>query len=220
MCKNLETVLQLRCRDLHDEANCVPSCGGRIADPLHCERRSTVVGAAAFMPGEKQITCGGNGHIISNAAAWSPDGEWVVYDIRSDRLGSQFDGTRIERVHVATGRVEVLYGSRDGACCGVATYSPIDEKVVFILGPGKPAGDWRYSAFNRRGVIVDPRNPGVLIDLDARESSAALLPGATARRNASAFVQCRRKMGELHLRGSSAGNQRGRRRDRTSETWA
>ncbi len=127
---------------------------------------------------EKQITTGRRGHILSNAAVWSPDGEWIVYDVRSDPLGTRFDGTRIERVHVATGRVEVLYESSNGACCGVATCSPIDEKVAFILGPEKSTIDWQYSACHRRGVIVDTREPGVASNLDARELSPPFLPGA------------------------------------------
>ena len=127
---------------------------------------------------ERPITTGGRGHIISNAAVWSPDGEWIVYDVRSDPLGSQFDATRIERVHVASGRIEVLYESRNGACCGVATYSPVNEKVVFILGPEHPEGDWKYSASNRRGVIVDTQKPGEAINLDARELSPPFLAGA------------------------------------------
>jgi Tol biopolymer transport system component len=126
----------------------------------------------------KQVTADNQNHILSNAGVWSPDGEWIVYDVRSDRLGSQFDGTRIERVHVTSGRVEVLYESREGAYCGVATYSPVEEKVVFIAGPERPTPDWQYSAFNRRGVMIETCRPGVLIDLDARELLPPFLPGA------------------------------------------
>ncbi|HEY8505901.1 MAG TPA: hypothetical protein VIL46_15055, partial [Gemmataceae bacterium] len=78
---------------------------------------------------EKQLTSRRHGHILTNAGVWSPDSEWVVYDVRSDPAGTIFDGTRIERVHVSTGEVQVLYESRDGACCGVATCSPVDDRV-------------------------------------------------------------------------------------------
>src|SRR5262249_8422416 len=70
---------------------------------------------------EKQLTFRPCGHILTNAGVWSPDGKWVVYDTRSDPAGCVFDGTRIERVHAETGAVRVLYESRNGACCGVAT---------------------------------------------------------------------------------------------------
>ena len=61
---------------------------------------------------ERQITSSPYGHILTNAAVWSPDGKWIVYDVRSDPSGSLFDGTRIERVNVETGEVQVLYEAR------------------------------------------------------------------------------------------------------------
>ena len=70
---------------------------------------------------ERQLTTAAHGHLLTNANVWSPDGEWIVYDVRSDAAGATFDGTRIERVHVPTGRVEVLYESQHGAHCGVAS---------------------------------------------------------------------------------------------------
>ena len=76
---------------------------------------------------ERQLTFAPHGHILTNSGAWSPDGRWIVYDVRGDPAGSVFDGTRIERVEVATGRVEVLYESRHAAGCGAATYSPADD---------------------------------------------------------------------------------------------
>ncbi len=127
---------------------------------------------------QRQITFAHHGHILTNGGAWSPDGAWIVYDIRSDAAGSVFDGTRIEAVEVATGRVEVLYESVHGACCGVVTASPIDDRVVFILGPEHPTADWQYGPARRRGVIVRCGAPGVAEDLDARDLVAPFTPGA------------------------------------------
>ncbi len=126
----------------------------------------------------RQLTDAPHGHILTNTAVWSPDGEWIVYDIRSDPAGSMFDGTRIERVHVASGRVEVLYESQHGACCGVATYHPMAEQVVFILGPEHPTPDWQYSPCHRQGAIVDTIRPRELRNLDARNLSPPFTPGA------------------------------------------
>lgn len=131
--------------------------------------------AEPFVPA-RQITCSPYGHILTNTAVWSPDSAWIVYDVRSDAAGSVFDGTRIERVHVASRRVEVLYESRNGACCGVATYHPTLEEVVFILGPEHPSADWQYAASHRQGVLVDTRAPGKIRVLDARD----LVPPFTA----------------------------------------
>ena len=55
---------------------------------------------------ERQITTAHQPHVLTNINAWSPDGEWIVYDIRS---GSVFDGSRIEHVNVHTGEVQRLY---------------------------------------------------------------------------------------------------------------
>ncbi|MEX0687178.1 MAG: hypothetical protein WD072_00750 [Pirellulales bacterium] len=65
---------------------------------------------------ERQLTTAPHGHMLTNAAVWSADSRWIVYDTRSGADGSVFDGTQIEWVGVETGRVERLYESRDGAC--------------------------------------------------------------------------------------------------------
>lgn len=126
---------------------------------------------------ERQLTFGPGGRILTNAGVWSPDGQWIAYDTRSDPAGAVFDGTRIERVHVETGRVELIYQSRHGACCGVATYHPQSDRVIFILGPENPTPDWAYSACHRQGAIVDASG-GEPTNLDARDLTPPFTPGA------------------------------------------
>ncbi len=126
----------------------------------------------------RQITSAAHGHLLTNAAVWSADGRWIVYDVRSSADGSMFDGTRIERVEVDTGRVEALYESRAGACCGVVTCSPVDDRVAFILGPERPEPDWRYGPARRRGVVVRAARPNVAEGLDARDLVPPFTPGA------------------------------------------
>ena len=118
---------------------------------------------------ETQLTTAPHGHILTNTAVWSPDSQWIVYDVRSDPAGSVFDGTRIERVNVRTKQIEVLYESKNGACVGVATVNPIDGRIVFIHGPEFPTPEWNYSACHREGVIVDPKSPFIAIPLEARD---------------------------------------------------
>lgn len=125
---------------------------------------------------ERQVTCAAHGHMLTNTAVWSPDSRWIVYDTRSSPDGSIFDGTRIERVEVDSGRIELLYESRNGACCGVVTSSPGDDRVVFILGPEHPTADWQYDPARRQGVVVRAAQPGVIQRLDARD----LVPPFTA----------------------------------------
>jgi hypothetical protein len=127
---------------------------------------------------ERQLTHAPHGHILTNTGVWSPDGAWIIYDIRSDPAGAAFDGTRIERVNVRTGEVQTLYESLRGAHCGVASCSPVDDRVAFILGPEDPTPDWRYAADRRRGVIVDANRPGEITNLDARDLTPPFTPGA------------------------------------------
>lgn len=127
---------------------------------------------------ERQLTTAAHGHILTNANVWSPDGEWIVYDVRSDPAGATFDGPRIERVQVDSGRIELLYESRRGACCGVASFSPVDDRVAFILGPEDPTLDWEYAPHHRQGMIVDASRPGEIYRLDARNLTPPFTPGA------------------------------------------
>ena len=125
---------------------------------------------------ERQVTCAAHGHMLTNSGVWSPDSRWIVYDTRSSPDGSIFDGTRIERVEVESGRIELLYESRNGACCGVVTASPVDDRVVFIVGPEQPTADWQYGPARRQGAVVRASQPGVIERLDARD----LVPPFTA----------------------------------------
>jgi hypothetical protein len=127
---------------------------------------------------ERQITHGPGGRILTNTGVWSPDSQWIVYDVRSDPAGEVFDSPRIEAVHVDTGEVRVLYHSTNGANCGVVTHHPKLPLVVFILGPENPTDDWRYGPNHRQGVVVDTRVPDVFKRLDARDLTDPLTPGA------------------------------------------
>ncbi|HOX37667.1 MAG TPA: DUF3748 domain-containing protein [Candidatus Brocadiia bacterium] len=127
---------------------------------------------------ERQITTAPHGHILTNVNVWAPDGEWIVYDTRSDQAGAGFDGLRIEKVRPATGEVRTLYESRNGAFCGVATYSPVENKTAFILGPENPTPDWTYGMSRRQGVIVEDARPGIALNMDARDMTPPFTPGA------------------------------------------
>ncbi len=142
---------------------------------------ATIAGCVGFGTGaqvglERQITRASHGHILTNTGVWSPDGQWIIYDVREKE--DVFSGDRIERVNVETGEVEVIYRSRNGARCGVATYSPTDDKVVFIHGPENPTPEWSYAANRRRGFVVDLTDERRNYNLDARDLTEPLTPGA------------------------------------------
>lgn len=126
---------------------------------------------------ERQLTNDAYGHILTNTGCWTADGQWILYDTRSDPAGSRFDGRWIERVHVDTGRVERVFESQHGAHCGVVTACPVSARAVFILGPEHPTADWQYSACHRRGLILDLATRQTS-PLDAHCFSEPLIPGA------------------------------------------
>lgn len=130
------------------------------------------------MTRETQITHGPGGRILTNCNVWSCDSQWIVYDTRSDPAGDRFDGTRIEMVNAVTDEVRVLYESKNGAHCGVATWHPNEPKIVFILGPENPTVGWSYGPSHRQGVIVDVRNPGIAMPMDARDLVPPFTSGA------------------------------------------
>lgn len=125
---------------------------------------------------ETQLTFSPQNHILTNINVWSPDGNWIVYDARPDAEGSVFEGRKIEAVNLQ-GQVKTLYESSNGAHCGVATWHPKNNQVVFILGPENPTPDWQYGAAHRQGVIVDAKHSNQRINLDARDLTAST-PGA------------------------------------------
>jgi WD40 repeat protein len=124
---------------------------------------------------ERALTTSAEGHVLTNANVWSPDGSRIVYDVRT---GDRFDGTRIATVELSSGRIQTLFESRQGACCGVATFSPVDERVVFILGPEHPSPDWNYSFTHRRGFVVETASPGTGRPLDAMNYAPPFVSGA------------------------------------------
>ena len=138
--------------------------------------------SVADSPGaERQITRGPGGRILTNTGVWSPDSEWIGYDTRSDAAGESFNGDFIRMVNIKTGEVRDLYQSKNGAHCGVVTFHPHEEKVVFILGPENPTADWIYGPFHRQGVIVDTKNNAAsnrAVNLDARDLTPPFTPGA------------------------------------------
>jgi hypothetical protein len=132
----------------------------------------------AAVPVEKQLTFASHGHILTNVGVWSSDSQWIIYDLRSDAAGEKFDGCRIERVHVERFRVERLFESTHGACCGVATANPVGDEVVFIHGPDRPTPDWQYAAHHRRGAVIHSDQPRQAETVDARDLTPPFTPGA------------------------------------------
>lgn len=121
----------------------------------------------------KQLTFAARHHQLTNIHSWTPDSQWLVFDVRPS--GASFTGSTIERVNVHSHDVDVLYRAAQGAHVGVVTVSPQAEKYVFIHGPENPDDHWQYDFHHRRGVIAEN---GVAQNLDAMDITAPYTPGA------------------------------------------
>jgi len=126
---------------------------------------------------EKQLTTDARGHQLTNINVWTPDSQWLVYDVRPH--GGSFTGSTIERVNVETGETQVLYQAKDGAHVGVVTVSPDEPaRYAFIHGPENPDALWQYDFHHRRGVIVSEPAREQAVTLDALDITAPYTPGA------------------------------------------
>jgi Protein of unknown function (DUF3748). len=121
----------------------------------------------------KQLTFASRNHQLTNTQTWTPDGQWLAFDVRPS--GASFTGETIERVNVQTGEVEVVYRAGEGAHVGVVTVHPKEDRYVFIHGPEYPDADWQYDFHHRRGVVTFQ---GETHNLDAMDITAPFTPGA------------------------------------------
>jgi hypothetical protein len=121
----------------------------------------------------KQITFAPRHHQLTNINTWTPDSQWLVFDVRPS--GASFTGKTIERVNVETGEAEIIYTATQGAYVGVVTVHPSEEKYVFIHGPQDPDESWQYDFHHRQGVIVQD---GRASNLDALDITEPYTPGA------------------------------------------
>ena len=112
---------------------------------------------------------------------FSPDDQWLVYDTRPVEGGIAACKT-IEKINIETGEVKVLYSTSEshsyGPGVGAASYSPVEDKVIFIHGLQNCSAERPYEQWCRTGVIVDVNNPNVPIFMDARDVTPPFTPGA------------------------------------------
>lgn len=121
-----------------------------------------------------QITHAARHHQLTNIHSWTPDSQWLVFDVRP--CGASFTGQTIERVNIHSKEVQVLYRAPAQSHVGVVTVNPQPpERYVFIHGPEHPDADWHYDFHHRRGVVLEG---GQLTGLDAMDITAPYTPGA------------------------------------------
>ncbi|GLU54080.1 biopolymer transporter Tol [Dyadobacter frigoris] len=131
---------------------------------------------------EKQITHDLTyNHDLDNNDNFSPDGQWLVYDTRTDDGGIP-ESPRIEKVNVKTGEVKVLFKVENngtwGPGAGAVSYSPQENSVVFIHGLENSTKENPYQQWRRTAVIIEDSKPNVPIYMDARDVTFPYTPGA------------------------------------------
>ena len=133
------------------------------------------------MPVEVQITFGAKNHDLDNCDNFSPDDKWLVYDTRNSP-GGIGGNSNIEKVNVETGQIVLLYETPNqtehGPGCGAASYSPVENKVVFIHGLANAVPERPYWFYRRTGVMIDEAHPESAVFLDARDVTPPFTPGA------------------------------------------
>ncbi len=135
--------------------------------------------SSVFAGEVRQLTTDPRNHDLDNNQNFSTDSKWLIYDTRNPGIG---ESRRIEKVHVETGEVVVLYdvekggkGAVNGA--GAASFSPKDNRVAFIHGPWSADG-LPYDFTRRRGGLVSGLDGGGFTFADARDITAPFTPGA------------------------------------------
>ncbi|WP_353613673.1 DUF3748 domain-containing protein [Mangrovibacter phragmitis] len=122
----------------------------------------------------KQVTFSPRHHQLTNINTWTPDSQWLVFDVRPS--GASFTSETVERVQIHSGTTEVIWRAQQGAYVGVITVNPqLPERYVFIHSPENPDENWQYDFHHRRGVTVCG---GQAANLDALSITAPYFPGA------------------------------------------
>jgi Tol biopolymer transport system component len=130
---------------------------------------------------EIQLTNDALGHTIHHTQVFSPDDQWIVFDTRNydDQIAST---GKIRMVNVSTKEIKELYHvvnqTAAGPGVGAATFSPKQNRVLFIHGIRNSAPQKPYAMHRRTGVAVDIDQPGIPIFMDARNIDEPYTKGA------------------------------------------
>lgn len=144
--------------------------------------------AMASAAGERQVTFSPKNHCLDNNDNFSPDGRFLCYDTREGVGPGIGNCQSVEKVEIATGEETVLYAPAESvtgedAAPGVAaaSYSPVEDKVIFIHGPPLDEVPERgyYDKPNRNGVEVPGDGSGKAVWIDRRDTDTSrdTLPG-------------------------------------------
>lgn len=127
------------------------------------------------------LTHSAMGHTIHHNHVFSPDGQWVVFDGRNDdtKIG---ETSVIGLVNVSAGEEKIIYRTESptiyGPGVGAASFSPVQDFVIFIHGlPGADEAE-PYAMGRRTGVGIDIRRPFQPVMMDARDVTPPYTAGS------------------------------------------
>lgn len=149
-----------------------------------CKRHDSMINdvwTPFYQMQEIQLTSDNKGHFLHTTQYFSPDNSWIVYDTRND--GSHIGRTCcIEVVNTSTKEVKTLYQTQNqtpfGPGVGAATFSPVEDVVLFIHGLKNCDSNNPYDFPRRTGVAVSMKNPNLPIFMDARDVIPPFTAGA------------------------------------------
>jgi hypothetical protein len=120
-------------------------------------------------------------HDLDNNDNFSPGCKWLVYDTRNE-ITAIAGCSAIERVNIETGVTEVLYKINDnhdyGPGVGAVSYSPMENIVIFIHGVPLCTSENPYQQWRRTGVMIRDNQPGIPVNMDARDVTFPFTAGA------------------------------------------
>ncbi len=130
---------------------------------------------------EIQLTADHEGHTIHNTQVFSPNNEWIVFDSRNNENAIGSTGS-VGMVNIKTKEIRSLYRTTDqteyGPGVGAVTFSPRENKVLFIHGIRNASKKNPYGFTRRTGVAIDIQHPFEPIFMDARDITPPFTPGA------------------------------------------
>jgi hypothetical protein len=130
---------------------------------------------------EIQITHGEIGHTLNTGQVFSADNEWIVFDHRNSDGDIKITGS-IGVVNLKTGEEKTIYTvpnqTQHGPGVGAASFSPKENRVIFIQGIRNADAEKPYDFTRRTGVAIDLENPEQPIFMDARNIEKPFTAGA------------------------------------------
>ncbi|MES1223115.1 MAG: DUF3748 domain-containing protein [Bacteroidota bacterium] len=130
---------------------------------------------------EIQLTSESRGHLLNTSQCFSKNDQWIAYDNRNLDTGIPENGT-IGMVNTTTKAIKTIYSttnqSKYGPGVGAVTFSPVEDRVLFIHGIRNADKENPYIYARRTGVSVLIDKPGFGEFLDARNITPPFTPGA------------------------------------------